>query len=190
MVFITWEQHLEYLKKLTTENPQRVAIATFNVYAGVLHDGADVTEWGEKYSNDAHQLLDLIKPVKDVRILVGMPPLILCKKGCMECIEKHYKWSMRLDQHAQKWPKFQWKYAEDFHLKCYLFDYGTTIKGVIGGRNLSPSNWVDVTIALDNSRCKVLMALFDKVWKIALDVNDENMKDTISAQLDDAMNKK
>jgi len=185
-MFITQKDHNQYLKKLIIEKPDEVMIATYNIYAGILHDGEDAHSWGEKYHSDAHEILDMLCDCKRVRIIVGTPPLSLCKAGCEDCIAKQYKSATRLSKHALKWPKYQWKYTGDFHLKCYLFKKDGIMKGVIGGRNLSDSNWVDVTFNIDDKHCKVIEYLFNQSWDKSTDITIENLESSIMKQVEEA----
>ena len=183
-MLITTEDHINHLHKLINDKPKNVYIATFNIYAGILFDGDDVNNWGDKYKNEVHGVLDhLQESGANTKILVGIPGLIVCKSGCEDCLTKHLKVLTRLQKHAEKWP-FDWRYTEEFHLKSYIFDYGKKLSGVVGGRNLSPSNWVDLTFKIGADRCRVIKHIFNKEWEKAKEITGENMEVTILEHMD------
>jgi len=184
MIFPTPESHINGLLKLVGGNPQLVMVATYNVYAGILHDGDDSHEWGGKYENETHDFLDRLNKVPEVKILVGFPALKLCKENCEDCIKQQYKLAMRLDQHRKKWPNFEWRYSENFHLKCYLFYYKGGYIGIGGGRNLSSSDWTDVSFILDPRQVQGVREIFDNSWKNAKPITMANLEKTIDSQMD------
>jgi hypothetical protein len=183
MIYTTQESHMACLKKLASQQPREVIISTFNVYAGILHDGDDTTTWGEKYQNDVHDLLDVLSGIKKVRILVGFQPLNLCHKDCEECVAAHYKWAIRLVQHAKHWPKLQWRYVEKCHLKCNLFYYARGAIGVTGGRNLSGSDWTDISFVMSKEQVEETRKVFDERWKVATKVTLKNVEASIECQM-------
>jgi len=183
MIFDTSESHTNGLKKLAKGKPESVLIATYGVYAGILHDGDDSHKWGGKYENGTHELLDQLIQVPEVKILVGFSGLKLCRSDCEDCLAVHYKQAMRLDQHRQKWPQFEWRYTEDFHLKAFLFYYKRGCIGVSGGRNLSSSEWTDASFILNNEQADAIRVIFDHSWKIAKQATMENLERTIELQM-------
>jgi hypothetical protein len=183
MIFTTQESHMACLKKLASQQPKEVIISTFNVYAGILHDGDDTTTWGEKYQNDVHELLSMVAKTSKVKILVGFQPLTMCKEGCEECLAAHYKWAVRLVKHAQRWPKIEWRYVNKCHLKCNLFYYANGCIGVTGGRNLSGSDWADISFVMNDKQVKATRKVFAAQWKLATKVTLENIEKTIECQM-------
>jgi len=184
MIFTDTESHNGALKQMAKRKPQAISIATYNIYAGILHDGEDSHQWDDdKYKNGAHEFLDLITTIQDVRILVGISPMILCKKLCEDCIADGYKRAMRLVKHKEKWPRFQWRFTDSFHFKCYLFHYKSGDVGVGGGRNLSNSNWVDMSFVLNKKQIIAAKTLFDLSWEQAHSVTMENLEESIKSQL-------
>jgi hypothetical protein len=182
-MLVDFESHAAHLAELISQGPDSVSIATYNIYAGILHDGNDVHEWGPKYRNEVHEILDALNKLKNVRILVGIPPLILCKEGCEDCVQKHYKWVRRFLAHTQKWKNIEWRYVENMHLKCNIFEFNGKRKGVVGGRNLSASNWIDLSFKITDIRCKVVAYIFNKIWSNALPASEENLDATVLTQM-------
>ena len=172
------------LKKLASQKPKEVIIATFNIYAGILHDGNDTHQWGEKYRSEVHELLDILNSVPKVRILVGFQPLIQCiKTGCEDCVTNHYARAVRLVKHAEHWPKLEWKYVEKSHFKCNLYYFAKGCIGVTGGRNLSGSDWADISFVMNDRQVKSARKLFDEQWKLATKATLKNVEKTIECQL-------
>ncbi len=184
MIFTTQESHMACLKKLAAKKPKEAIMATFNLYAGILHDGDDTHEWGEKYRNEAHELLDILVEIPKVKMLVGFQPFIPCnKKGCEDCLANHYKRGVRLVKHAERWPEFEWKYLEKFHLKCNLFYYAKGCIGVTGGRNLSGSSWADLSFVMNDKQIVAARKLLDENWKRAANITLPNIENTIECQM-------
>jgi len=183
-MFITAEDHIKYLHELISQRPKNVYIATFNIFAGIMFDGADINNWGAKYNNEMHGVLDNLQDSRaNTRILVGIPDLIPCRPGCESCLEKYVKLLTRTLKHAEKWA-FNWKYVERFHMKSYIFDYGDTIKGVVGGRNLTTSNYADLTFKIGADKCKVIRHIFNRHWDNSKEITQENINNTILEQMD------
>lgn len=182
MVFTTLREHSEYLIKLASAKPDVVTIASFNIYAGIMHDGADLhTKIGREYASDAHKLLDVLKDSgSSVRILIGLPFYNECIENCRDCAEKYVKSLMRLNAHAERWP-FKWKFSENLHLKSYVFEWnGKLTRAVIGGRNLSGSSSADLSLPIqDNDIIAKISSLFTKLWEEASPITQSNLDNVI-----------
>lgn len=183
MIFTTQESHIKALKKLARNKPNSITIASFGVYAGILHDGEDSHGWGGKYKNETHELLDIVADI-DTKILIGFPPLNLCKDECVECVANHYRAAARLVEHSKKWGRLDWRYIENFHLKCYLFYYKSGCIGIGGGRNMSSSSWTDMSFVLSERQVKAARELFDNSWKKSYKITMENLESTIESQME------
>jgi hypothetical protein len=184
MIFTDTESHISALKQMARRKPEAISIATYNIYAGILHDGEDTTEWeDDKFRNQAHEFLDAIAKIQGVRILVGISPLIMCKKLCEDCLADGYKRAVRLVKHKERWPRFEWRFTDSFHFKCYLFHYKNGDVGVGGGRNLSNSDWTDMSFVLNKKQIIAAKTLFDLSWEQAQSVTMENLENTIKSQL-------
>ena len=162
------------LKKLAKQKPKEVVIASFNVYAGILHDGDDCHEWGGKYRNNVHELLDSLADAK-VSLLVGIPLFRPCKPACEECLEAHCKQANKLVKHSEKWPHFDWRFTESFHLKCCIFYYSKGSIGVTGGRNLTDSSWTDMSMVMNEKQTAQARKLFNQMWAKSKEVTQENI---------------
>jgi hypothetical protein len=181
MVFTTLKEHSDYLTKLASAKPDAVSIASFNLYAGIMHDGTDLhTKVGREYKSSAHEFLDALVSCSSVRILVGVPAYDECVENCKNCAENYIKRLMRLNAHAERWP-FKWRFAEDFHLKSYVFEWNGKLKrAVIGGRNLSGSSYVDLSMPIqDDSVIDKVSLLFDEWWKKSTSITQSNLDDMV-----------
>ncbi len=151
-LIIESKEHYAILSKCV-KGADEVLIASFGLYAGILADGRDVTEWGHKYDNLVHKFLDRLRNIKSVKILIGLPVLTYCtpddQPKCPHCEVKHIRYLERLLHTTQHWPDFEWKVAQDLHLKfCGMFKKGVPIGGLIGSRNLTDSSWFDISFKM------------------------------------------
>ena len=188
-MYVTSEEHFDQLLKLVADGPKHVCISTYGIYAGILDDGRDATEWGKKYANKVHDFLDAFGKGIKVQIAVGLAPFNSCqgKNLCEDCWLKYENLAARLLQHAKKWPKISWKFGVGFHLKCFLFHFSDrelrsshedpTFRsvGIGGGRNLSNSDWDDLTFDLTREQIIVVQRQFNKIWKKCKSVTKANL---------------
>jgi hypothetical protein len=154
------------LVELAKEKPTSVLIGSYSIYAGILKDGRDTTEWDDaKYGNLIHEFLDeLDRNNCDTKILIGVPHFPTCYKGCPNCRYKKVSLLKRLYFTAKKWDNFDWKFHDSSHLKCVLFSFedGRRVS-VMGGRNLSCSTWEDFSLEFAGHP-KELIDAFGTAW--------------------------
>jgi hypothetical protein len=165
-IVIDTDKHYEALTDYAQKSDE-IFIATYGLYAGITGDGRDVTEWGPKYRNRAHELLDAIRKIPKVEILIGLPTLIYCDKAkqCKHCEEKHIGYLERLWHTAQNWEDFNWKIAFSMHMKYFgFYAGGKPVGGISGGRNLSDSEWFDISFRLTKTEVKTLRTEFRRVF--------------------------
>lgn len=143
----------------------KVLISTFNIHANILADGRDMTEWGLKFASSTHDILDELNGT-DTSILVGVPGFYPPEPDCDPCRQRRKKALDKYLAHANHWPKIKWRLKRDVHLKCVL-GVDKTMKGLAGGRNLTDSEALDVSFALEHNQAMVLARHFLEAWKEA-----------------------
>lgn len=183
-LFITLEEHFEYLAELVSRKPKGVFIASFGVYAGITFDGRDTTTWGAKYHLHTRDFLESLRPIPNVKLLIGIPDYKSCrgKIACQHC-EIGYIYQMsRLMNHGELFPEFKWKAATQAHAKCILFFFDKEILGVAGGRNLNDSNSVDATFEIDSDIGAQLYKGLVPVWKDSKDLNSDEINAILAKQ--------
>jgi len=99
-------------------------------------------------NNEVLEMFELMKKVKDVRVIVGLvdpsPKQLLFLKNTFV---KH---------------KIPVKLVTNFHMKTVTSDKKT----IVGGRNLTKSNWVDLSFEIVAQESVVKMKdEFDKIYK-------------------------
>ncbi len=177
------ESHYNYLDQCVQASPLTVKIATCNLFAGILPDGRDTTEWqGEQYRSRTREFLEAMRPiggVGTVKILMGLYEYKSCKGkdfDCHSCERKYIKDLIRLINHAEKFPEFKWRIRTHSHAKYSLFTYlDGSVKGVAGGRNLTDSTFVDITVELDKMSVLRLDEHFDELWGSAHLLNSDRI---------------
>jgi hypothetical protein len=159
-----------------SEKADACEISTFGIYTGITSEGRDVHSYGGKYSNLAHQFLDVLKGF-DVKLLIGMPELIYCDKEtqqCTHCEEKFIHYLERINHTAKHWPDFDWRIINDMHMKFVgFYKNGKAIGGISGGRNLSDSQWDDVSIVLTKKEVEFFHDHFTKIFNRAATITDD-----------------
>lgn len=186
-MFITTENCYDQLYKWLDEKPAHVQISTFGIYAGILDTGKDMHDLGGKYTSQTHAFLDKLHAMENlkVQILVGTSQYRSCKdKGkthCEDCYITYGKQFMRLMKHSEKWPNFQWRFGDELHLKCTIFTYGD-VEGNLdyrrilgGGRNLTDSDWADISFELPEELHSPIHDYFREQWKEKVKVTEENL---------------
>ena len=172
------KEHYKTLSDFATEADE-VLIASYGLYAGILGDGRDTTEWGYKYQNATHQFLDVIRDIDNVNIVIGLPPLIYCDENnkCADCEKKYISNLERLLHTSQHWPSFNWRFTEELHMKFFgMFADEVPIGGLIGSRNLSDSTWFDVSFKLSGDELLKLREYFLNVFEKCEDVTRESIE--------------
>jgi hypothetical protein len=183
-MYLTLKDHTDRIHALIQQKPAKIYIATYGVYAGILPDGRYTNEWGQKYTNDIGKILEAIPKTTEVQILVGINDYASCnKRNCQSCEINYTKQLIRLINHAEKWPNYQWKYTANMHLKCFIALYGPgEALGITGGRNFTNSTWEDVTLDIQKQEIAQIMQLYVKIWQKALPINDKNIANTLKNQ--------
>ena len=177
-IILDLQEHYKTLSNFAT-GADEVLIASYGLYAGILHDGRDTTEWGYKYSNATHEFLDGLKDTPNVKILIGLSPLTYCDvdKRCSDCETKYISQLERLLHTAEHWPKFSWAFTEELHMKFFgMFTAGAPIGGLIGSRNLSDSTWFDVSFKLAGDELLKLRTYYLEVFSGCRPVTHEEIE--------------
>ena len=156
-------EYYDYVESLITEDIESAFISSYGIYAGIAHDGRDLNALGPTYQTRTKALLDKLCAVPNVNIVIGIASYHGCGKNvpCYHCQYNYYKSLLRLLNHKEQFPNFNWRIAEDNHLKCIAFIYNNNgvrrYSGVAGGRNLNDSNWIDCAFAIDEEAVKSIL---------------------------------
>lgn len=182
-MFLDHIDHSNFLFDRAAEQPKHTFIASFGIYAGISYAGADTTEWGEKYQLATRDLMEAMRTLPDVRFLIGVANYKSCrgKFECIDCEMQYCRTLVRLVNHADLFPEFQWRVTTQLHLKCALFFYDKNARGVAGGRNFSDSDWADCTFELPVPHIKKLYQHVNNLWEPSRPITN----DTISAIFDE-----
>lgn len=175
-MFLTSEEHNQFLAECVDKQPDRVFISTFGTYLGITYDGRDSTEWGEEYKLATRDLAEAMRSLSDVNILVGVANYRSCKNKitCLDCEKQYVRTLLRHVNHAEMFPEFNWKMTTELHLKSVIFQYGDDLIGVTGGRNFTDSSWTDVSIVIGEKQIRTIEELAKPVWDEAYDITDTN----------------
>jgi hypothetical protein len=189
-MFLTADDHNQFLSDCVAKHPKRVFISTFGTYLGITYDGRDTTTWGEEYRLATRDLAESMRDLPDVNILVGVSNYRSCKNQitCLDCEKQYVRTLLRHVNHAELFPEFNWKMTTELHLKSMLFYYDVTPKhheheypdgltvaeGVTGGRNFTDSDWTDVSVVIGQEQITEIEKLAEPVWDEAYDITDTN----------------
>jgi hypothetical protein len=108
----------------------KIAIRSYGMYIGVDHDGVC------QFSAGTTAIIELVKEVKDVKILCGTGDIGTTVYEC------HHK---KAEVMKQLFPHVRIRMSPCDHTKCVLLQDGTAI---IGGANLTLSTWSDYSFAV------------------------------------------
>ena len=149
-LLLSHEDHHARMRDCISAGPRATLITTYGVWAGINHDGKDYTELGPAYLSPVRQTVDLIDRLPNVRIVVGLYPYGSCRGllPCRDCEGRYTKSLLRLLAHAEHFRNIKWLVVDKLHLKCALFVYEKGMRCLVGGRNLTGSDWADVTVEL------------------------------------------
>ena len=166
-MFLNYSEHANFLVERVAERPKHTVIASYGLYAGITYSGDDTTEWGEKYQLATRDLMETMRDLPDVRLLIGVSNYKSCKgktTNCVDCEKQYCRTLIRLVNHADLFPEFQWRTTTSLHLKCVLFFYEKNARGIAGGRNFSDSDWADCTFELPVQHIKKLYGHVNELW--------------------------
>lgn len=174
-IFSTIDEHFDYTAELVAKKPKGVFIATFGIYAGITYDGRDTTLWGDKFKLRTRDFLNSLTSVPNVSLMVGLGDYRSCRNKipCKHCERSYFYQLIRLLNHSETFSTFKWKVIPQSHAKCTLFFYDNEIKGIIGGRNLNDSNYVDATFEVSAETSAQLYKNLLPTWKKAFDLNND-----------------
>lgn len=183
-MFLDHADHSKWLFDRVAEKPSHVMIASYGIYAGISYAGQDTTQWGEKFRLATRDLLEIMRPLPDVRLLIGVANYRSCKGKftCIDCEKQYCRSLIRLVHHAELFPEFQWRVTTSLHLKACLFFYPKTAKGIGGGRNFSDSDWVDCTFELPHAHIKKLYGHIKEVWDQSKPLTDDTIGEIFEEQ--------
>lgn len=165
-MFWTMEEYFKGLRGALSDKPNKIWLSTFNIYAGITKKAVDVRK-AYSVTNHTANFLDQIDGLNiECNILCGLPMFTECRKGCLDCKQKKKDTFKRYKFTQRHWPNLNWKFVKDFHLKCAIFEYEDKLRVFVGGRNLSDSSWVDLSMELaDQETCQSVLNQAKKLWK-------------------------
>jgi hypothetical protein len=184
-MFLDHKDHYNYLEKLAKQNPDEAIISSFGLYAGITFKGHDTTNWGPNYQSKTRKILEALRKCPDVLMLIGVSNYNNCKSfldkptRCIPCEIKYTRSLFRILSHAELFPEFKWRITTELHLKCSLFKYGESWKGLAGGRNFTDSGWADITFELAQNQITTLLDHVLKLWDTAQDITEPNISELL-----------
>jgi hypothetical protein len=165
------EKHAEFLvKEISSGQITKLQIASFNLWAGILHDGR---EWPPLRDNPASNIFDACEAHKvETEVVIGIPPFYsragATQAPCLFCANHHRRLFLRLKACRKRWPKIAWFYHPHSHTKLSLgWNKDQVLWAVTGGHNLGDSKMVDFSILLDQHAAKLLVPVFEQVKESA-----------------------
>lgn len=182
-LIIDTQEHHDWIFDQISKEPKNAIITTFGLWAGILHDGRDTSEWGEEYQLQTRQILDKLQHIKTA-IIVGIGEYKSCKgqKSCLDCERQYAKTILRINNHALAYPDIKWRVTSKLHIKMVIFEHQNKIEGITGGRNFTNSDWEDCTVVLDEKNCNILKDHARKLWKLSKDINDATVGEILEEQ--------
>lgn len=174
------DQYYSSLNDILDLKPVSVSVISYGLWAGILPDGRDVTEWGEKYKSKTHDLLHRMSQIENARVIVGSYEHKNCNKTvCEHCEKKTALDLIRHLNHAQKFDTIDWKLTFKVHAKFMVFGFGNDrYMSIIGSRNLSDSSWVDIVVMTSQLNiAQGLLAKFENVWESSRVLTPDTLSD-------------
>jgi len=179
-MYFTLEAHNARLKELVELKPNALTVVSYGLYAGVLDDGRDAHAWGKKFASNTHLFLDSLKDIPTT-ITVGLPPPSNCSKKasivpCPHCQQNYLKGLRRMWHHQKAWSNITWKVCVESHMKAYVFSYPRKTVAIVGGRNLTDSNWHDFTMEVVGEKAEQIRDHCNEFSSNCLPMNGETLK--------------
>lgn len=155
-------EHYEALNQLIDAGPDKVLISSFGIYAGLQANGMDVHP---KEESQIRKILEKLRPI-NTYLLVGIPDYRSCRgfTKCMHCERKFVKGILRTYELSTLYPKFSWKISRAHHSKAFISIKNGLIQAVVGGRNLTDSDWNDMSLLVSGDE---ILPIFIKQWAAA-----------------------
>ena len=181
LIFKSVDEHYNYLEELIEQKPSVAVITSFGMYAGLTHEGVDLNKVGSKYRTRTKDFLDKLSTVPNVYVLIGLSPYKSCSGTikCLHCQTSYVKSLLRLIVHCDTFPRFKWRMTENLHAKTFLFTYDADNKnryeGVLGGRNLNDSNWIDYSFAAEGDIVKAVLKDMINTIQTCDRINNDNI---------------
>ncbi len=177
-LFIEDAEHTEFILKAIEDKPSVALISSFGVFGGILHDSRDSTTFKDSKENNSRKILDALGEIQSVYMMIGLTTYASCSGNyCIDCEKKFVKNLLRVYAHAEFFNKLSWRMTSELHLKCYLFFYADGSKrGISGGRNLTGSNWDDLSLELDDDNIDKISNYYTKLYKKAMPVNNGSVE--------------
>lgn len=183
-ICLSSDVHYAWLNEYLDAKPRRVAITSYNIYAGITFANQDTADWGDKYQLHTRQVMDRLVSIEEVRILIGISDYKSCKhkRQCLDCEKQYVKSIIRILNHAEKFYKFDWRISTNMFLKAYLFEYDDKCRCITSGRNLSDSIMTDISIKLSEEESLHIKSHMDNMWAGSLLINNETIASILEQQ--------
>lgn len=129
------------MKEILDQNPLFVAASSFGIYAG-LSKNKDWHQLGGKFKSPIRRFLDEVNRRKIPAYLIIGPTIgEECSVDCPHCAERNNLRRLSLIQHVEQFPNIEILIVDKWHAKMVF----TEKSAIIGGRNLSSSDWNDLS---------------------------------------------
>jgi hypothetical protein len=121
-------------------------ITSFGVFCGILHN----LDFSYKIESHDRNFLDSIKDHNDITVIVGTGTYNSPKKSgnCDDCLLAYAKRTVRIEKHREIFPNVKWKIIENLHSKVAVFWNDGNIVSIIGSRNFTGSDNMEVAIVV------------------------------------------
>lgn len=162
----TIEQHTGELLRLAKARPQSAAFASYGLSLGIASfAGGGLRQWQDA----SREMFDLLaENGVAVRVLVGTGLKISCEDGiCMACERQYVRQLIGLHGYVGRYPGFEWRVLERSHLKLSAFDINGDLVCITGGRNMTGSDWTDISLVLHGADASAVLGSLEQCWPLA-----------------------
>lgn len=132
-------------------------IVTFGIWTGL-------TKKDDYTLNEAGNFLNFLANKNiPTQIIVGSPPYHSCldrweeekndyiNESCEGCERIYDKWWDRYEVHVENWNEFNWIVKNNVHAKFMIFHTSKGLTSLVSSRNLSDSNWDEISFRIDDN---------------------------------------
>lgn len=185
-LLFTLDDYYKRIDELLDLKPKTVMISSYGIWAGILPDGRDTSEWKTSTKLGTREILERLRSEKiTTKMLIGLGQYNSCKgkQVCFDCERKYILDLIRHINHADTFPEFSWRMSDEFHLKCCLFIYDDNeVIGIGDGRNFTNSSWMDVSFELTNMTAVELLKQVSVAWRAATPLTTSVIGDVLEKQ--------
>jgi len=159
MLFNSPKDMFSYLENYYMKNGGPVEILTFGMYLGISRgkSGGDFKDWNNTFPMESRSFNETCS--KDLKLIIGTPFYDECKPNCEDC-KKKYNSILERHEATVEYLDIDTKFQEDMHMKMYRVNDLV----VLGGMNLSDSDWIDCCVVANKEDGERAINLFSKLW--------------------------